>query len=56
MPSINYSDELKTEYDRLFNTCDIRTEKLQVIEKVIKKINDNKSRYDTVAVKLNIPW
>jgi lysozyme family protein len=45
MASISLTDTLRQEYDNLFNTCIITPSKAGVVESIINKINNNKSRY-----------
>lgn len=54
MPSL--TNNLKKEYINLFNTCNIKPNKFNAVEKIIKNINANKNRYEIVGRQLNIPW
>lgn len=56
MPGINLTAAFRFEYQRLFDTCNIRPEKLSEIEKIIQKITNNKTRYENVGAQLSIPW
>ncbi len=56
MSRINLSEELKNEYSHLFNSCIIRDDSLDEIERIITKIETNKDKYETVAEKTNVPW
>jgi lysozyme family protein len=56
MPLISLTENLKNEYDNLFNTCLITAGKLPLVEKIADKILVNKTRYDIVASGLGIPW
>lgn len=56
MASISLTDTLRQEYDNLFNTCIITPSKAGVVESIINKINNNKSRYEAVSNLLNVPW
>jgi lysozyme family protein len=50
------TEELKQEYRKLFDTCTIKPDKTPLLKGIINKINSNKSRYEAVGNKLNIPW
>ncbi len=56
MPLPSFNDGLRVEYINLFNTCAIDTNKIPFVEKILTKIISNKSRYEKVGKKLNIPW
>lgn len=56
MPDLNLTAALRNEYQQLFDTCNIRPDKLSEVEKIIQKIISNKNRYDSVGNQLNIPW
>ncbi len=50
------NDGLRNEYKQLFDTCIINEDKLSEVDKIISKIVANKSTYDVVAAKTNVPW
>ena len=56
MPTVNLTQNLKDEYQNLFNTCEIKTDKLSEIENIITRIISNQNRYETVGNELSIPW
>jgi lysozyme family protein len=56
MPTITLSSTLKNEYQNLFDTCSIRLDKLSEVEKIIQKIINNKTRYESISNQLPIPW
>ena len=49
-------DQLKTEYENLFQTCKIREDRLSGIDATVQKIVANRSRYEAVAIQIGIPW
>lgn len=53
---ISLTDNLKKEYENLFNTCNINQSKVAIIENITNKILANKNRYDAVGNPLGIPW
>lgn len=54
MPTL--TNNLRIEYENLFNTCNIKQSKSSIVESIIKKILTNKNRYETVGKPLGIPW
>lgn len=56
MPGLNLTSALRNEYQQLFDSCNIRSEKLSEVEKIIQKIITNRNRYEFVGNQLNIPW
>ena len=56
MASVAFSSTLGDEYQRLFDTCQIRPERLQEVESLIKNITQNRNRYQAVGDPLGIPW
>jgi lysozyme family protein len=47
---------LKSEYQRLFDTCHIRPERVEVVETLVNRVAENRSRYSAVGDSLGIPW
>ena len=56
MPSVPFTPALKSEYESLFNLCVIRPASAAIVEAIIKKILENKNRYQKAADSLDIPW
>jgi len=56
MASVVFTPTLRDEYQRLFDTCQIRLERLQEVESLIKNITQNRNRYHAVGDPLEIPW
>jgi lysozyme family protein len=54
--NVPLTDDLRHEYQELFDTCLIAPPHAAEIEKTTDKIAANKSRYETVGGPLNIPW
>jgi lysozyme family protein len=48
--------ELRAEYQRLFDTCQIRPERRQEVDRQVAAILRNRERYQGVGAPLNIPW
>lgn len=48
--------KLKEEYERLFDSCQVRDGKLPVVERIIGNILKNKKRYEEVGRRVRIPW
>jgi lysozyme family protein len=56
MASVSFTPALKSEYQRLFDTCHIRPERTVVVESLVTKVSDNRARYSAVGDSLGIPW
>lgn len=56
MPAISLTTSLRNEYLGLFDSCSIRLDKLSEVDRIVQKINNNKSRYESVGIQLAIPW
>src|SRR5450432_1043632 len=54
--SLPLSDELRTEYQNLFDTCQTRPETQGEINLLAAKIINNRDRYEAVGTPLSIPW
>jgi lysozyme family protein len=50
------NDNLRNEYRSLYDSCVINPSKIAVVNNLSNKLLANKSRYETVALQLNIPW
>lgn len=48
--------ELKPQYQTLWNQCEIKPEKLNVVQEIAAKILSNQTRYEAVQQKINVPW
>jgi len=55
MARIRFSS-LKDEYQRLFDTCEIKSDKIGKVESILSEIEQNRSRYVTVGDELGVPW
>jgi len=56
MARITCTPELKKQYEELFNTCQIRSGRMEAIEKIIGRLLSDQARYESVAEKVAIPW
>ncbi len=56
MSKISYSNSLAKEYDNLYKNCKINENCFEVVDSITDKILSNKTRYENVALSLNIPW
>jgi lysozyme family protein len=56
MATVPFTEALRREYGRLFNTCIIRAERMQAVEQIIGKLQANRARYQNVSGALGIPW
>jgi lysozyme family protein len=56
MPTVRLSPALRDEYQRLFDTCQVRPEKAAEVEATAERVNAGRVRYEAVAGPLGIPW
>lgn len=54
--AFSFNPQSQSEYQRLFDTCVINPANLPDINSVVDRIVANRSRYEAVGNKLNIPW
>lgn len=50
------TDELRHEYDRLFATCKVRSERITDVDRVVDRAIDSRDRYASIARALGCPW
>jgi lysozyme family protein len=50
------TDELRTEYQQLFETCEIRQDRLAAADAAVTAIAANRARYEAAGTPLGIPW
>ena len=56
MPSVNFTQTLKDEYQQLFDTATIRADRQQEVDGYVRKLAGNRARYETVGSPLGVPW
>jgi len=57
VPNVRLTTALKEEYQRLFNTCEIRKGRMARVERCLTSIMGNQGRYEAVSVATGgIPW
>jgi peptidoglycan LD-endopeptidase CwlK len=49
-------EELRSEYNRLLQTCEIRADKLVEVQDICDTILANKPRYEAIATATSVPW
>lgn len=54
MPS--FTPQLQSEYQRLFDSCQVRPEKSNDVEKIFGAIVKTQNRYEAIEASLGIPW
>jgi lysozyme family protein len=54
--ALQLTDSLRNEYQRLFDTCDIRPAKLQAVDDLAMRIQSNQSRYQRAGEGVGVPW
>jgi lysozyme family protein len=48
--------QLKTEYQQLWEKCQIKPEQVNSAKNIVAKILANRARYEAVQKKINVPW
>ncbi|WP_445635797.1 Lysozyme family protein [Nostoc sp. DSM 114161] len=48
--------DLKPEYQRLWDSCEIRPDKLSSTQSIVTKISASRPRYEGLQQKINVPW
>ncbi|HKY91997.1 MAG TPA: hypothetical protein VJM11_13195 [Nevskiaceae bacterium] len=56
MPSVSMTAALRGEYERLFNTCIIRPERVGEVDRLVDGLMRSRSRYAQVAQAIGVPW
>ena len=54
--AFSFTPQAAAEYQRLFDTCVIKPEKLSEIKPIVNRILSGKSRYEALSNKVGIPW
>jgi lysozyme family protein len=54
--NIPLTDDLRKQYQDLFDTCTILPQRQSAIDLMVTKIANNRGRYESVATPLSIPW
>lgn len=56
MSKVKFTEALRTEYDKLFNSCIIRPERVSAVDTIVSKLQTNRNRYEQVGESAGIPW
>lgn len=56
MASVRLTPELRAEYERLFNTCELRPERAAEIETVMQRVLAQRARYAAAEAASGVPW
>jgi len=56
MANVELTQELRIEYQMLFNTCRIRDDKQDTIDQIVANLESNRNRYLEAGQPLGIPW
>jgi lysozyme family protein len=56
MAKVNFSEALRSEYQRLFDSCQVNTAKAAEVDKLATKLLANQARYERAGDDLDIPW
>ena len=55
MPTLRLSSELRAEYQRLFDTCEVRPERAAAVESAMGAVLAQQSRYQMVEATTGVP-
>jgi lysozyme family protein len=53
---VSYNNQLKAEYQHLFDTCVVHPNRLILADQKAKAIHANKARYEKIGAPFNVPW
>jgi lysozyme family protein len=56
MAQVNLSDKLRAEYQGLFDTCQVRADKVGEVDRLLDQLLANSEKYKNVAGQMNMPW
>jgi|RhiMetdeSRZDD1v2_1073273.scaffolds.fasta_scaffold17509_10 lysozyme family protein len=56
MATVAFTSSLRDEYQELFDSCHVRPERATEVNGLVKKVGQNRERYDGVGAPLGIPW
>ena len=56
MPTIQFTEALRNEYENLFNSCIIRPGNINAVNEIVANLHTNKQRYQNVSESMGIPW
>ena len=56
MAKVQFTENLKEEYEYLFNTCLIRPERADLVDQTVDSLLANQARYDAVGHSMGVPW
>jgi lysozyme family protein len=56
MPSVSLTAALRSEYELLFNTCLIRPERADEVNRLVDALADSRARYAQVERAIGVPW
>jgi lysozyme family protein len=56
MSKVKFTDTLRKDYENLFNSCVVRTERVNTVNEIVKKLLVNINRYQNVGEATGIPW
>src|SRR2546426_3780207 len=56
MATVAFTSSLRDEYQELFDSCHVRPERATEVNGLVKKVAQNRERYDGVGAPLGIPW
>ena len=56
MATVRFTPTLSDEYQRLFDRCQIRSERAREVNGIVNKVTQHRERYQGVGEPLDVPW
>lgn len=56
MPTVKYTQSLRSEYDQLYASCEVNENRFQQVDQIVDRILTNRDRYAKVGEKSGAPW
>ena len=56
MATVSFTEALRRNYENLFNTCTLRSEKTGEVDALVVKLKGDEARYRNVGDRMGIPW
>jgi lysozyme family protein len=56
MSAVKLTDALRVEYNQLFQSCRVDSQRASTVDDLAQKLNGNRNRYESTGEPLGIPW
>ena len=53
---MQYTDELKNEYEQLWNSAAVQAHRISTLDQIVNKILGYQTRYKTIEAQTGVPW